>query len=201
MTSPTRRVLTIAFLALGGLLVAGLPASGQKKTAKHPNRETYRGFAMAVGAPAGGRTSTIDITVDAYTTDEDRQDLLEVVADAGRRSRKLPKALRKQDKVGWIRVGQSLSWDLRYAREWERDGHRSLILATDRPVSMGEAMTSARSRDYGVSIVQLELDAEGKGEGVIMVGTDVYIDEETGQLTLEHLGTQPVRFTNVKRTN
>ena len=55
---------------------------------------------------------------------------------------------------------------LRYAREFKGEvGKRSIVMALDRPISMWEAAQNPRWRDYDMTLIVLDVDAEGKGEG------------------------------------
>ena len=112
--------------------------------------------------------------------------------------KKLPKELQKQDRVGRIREIQGLGYDLKYSREFPGDdGGRQLVLATDRPMGFAEVSRSARTTRYNVSLILITLDAEGVGEGQLIMGAEFTWDAENEQLTIENYSSEPVRLTKV----
>ncbi len=116
----------------------------------------------------------------------------------GRRS--VADGLREQDTVGRFRQIQGLGHDLRYSRMIPmEDGGMQVILATDRPIAMVEASRSTRSLDNNVSLIFLTLDAEGNGEGQLMVGAELTWDEENNRLTIEQISSEPVRLGSIRR--
>lgn len=77
-----------------------------------------------------------------------------------------------------------------------------MVLVTDRPIGMGEAMRNPRSTEYDISAVIMEFyqeDGKDKGEGTLLVGAKLAFDKEANKLEVESLGSQPVRLTNIKR--
>ena len=88
---------------------------------------------------------------------------------------------------------------LRYAREFVQDGRRVIVLATDRPIGPLEAIRRpTRTYDYQLSLITLDLGEDNTGEGVMVAGAQVGINEETGTLEIKSVGTQPARLTNVR---
>ena len=57
-----------------------------------------------------------------------------------------------------------------------------------------------RSREYDISVVELVVDAEGKGSGTAMPAVQVELDQETGDISLINLNTSPIQLTNVRKT-
>lgn len=90
---------------------------------------------------------------------------------------------------------------MQYAWQLEIEGKRRVVLATDRPMGFLELRRNARSTDYNVSLVVLDLDPEtGEGEGFAVGGAELSIDKETGQIRIEFPGTQPTQLKKVRRT-
>ena len=78
------------------------------------------------------------------------------------------------------------------------NGGRRIRLITDRPIAAVEMMRGLRSEDYPIGWIELEVDAEGKGEGKMIGAAQVEVKD--GKLVVESFGTQPVRLNNVKVT-
>ena len=184
---------------LAGPFVAG--ADGSRRPFATQERETFRATAQAVGTGPSGQTSVF-ITISRWSTDEERNELATVLADEG--SNDLAEALNKQDETGFIRFPQLQSRypsvRLRYARAFPNGDGRTIILATDRPIGWAEAIVRPqRTIDNQVTLIQLNVDAEGKGEGVMALGVELVIDEETNTLSISNVSSQPIRLVNVRQ--
>lgn len=191
-------------------LLAAASLSAQEKEKKEGFKETYEAFAVAMGTsnppviPPGAST-TLQINITRWTTDEERANLFAVLVEKGQEE--LVKALQKQEETGFLRVvgrGAGMtrfpSERLRYAREFNLpDGRRRIVLALDRPIYFYEAVNQPRWRDYDMTLVVLDLDKSGKGEGQLAIGVRLSVDTEKKTLTVENFGTEPVRLTKVQR--
>jgi len=143
-------------------------------------------------------TARLQIRVTRWSTDEERAALMEALKQGGERT--LPDALFQQERIGTIRESQGLGENLRYSRRiTNEEGQQQIVLATDRPLAMVETWRSTRTRRYNVTVVILTLDAEGRGEGQIMTGSELTWDEANDQLIIEHFASEPVRLTSVRQ--
>jgi hypothetical protein len=185
-----KRIVAWVLAAVG----AAAALAGAKEA---PVLERYRGFAMNVSGP-GPSSTTVEVAIQRWSTDEERSGLLSVLAERG--SRALTEALHDQEPTGWIRTTNRLAYDLRYAREIQQGDQRVLVLATDRPILMVEAMGGTRTQDYNVTLVRLDLDAEGNGEGILIPGAELVLDLQANELTIEQHGVDAVRLTSVRRS-
>jgi len=187
------RLLLAASVAAAALFAVP-PLSAQNA------KESFTGFAINLNG--GAKTAVVDFTIERWSTDAEREQLLAILQeekDSYRANEKLLKALQKMPKVGYIRTTNTLAWDLRYARQSGLDeGGRRIVLATDRPIGFVEARNSGRSMDYPFTIVEMQLDGNDKGVGKILAGTKIFIDKKNN-LVLEHYGQQPVRFNEIRR--
>jgi len=175
-------------------LLAPPVVSGQNQ------KESFTGFAINLNG--GPSTATVDFTIERWSTDAERDQLLAILKeekDVYRANDKLLKALQKMPKVGYIRTSTRLAWDLHYARQSALDeGGRRIVLGTDRPIAFAEARNNSRSMDYPFTIVEMQLDKDDKGAGKILAGTKLFIDKKNN-LVLEQWGQQPVRFNEIKK--
>ena len=104
------------------------------------------------------------------------------------------------ESVGWVRLPGTTSYDLKYARQIETPDGLQIVLATDRPVGMRELARNARTLDYGATVIEFLMPADGKpGEGSIIVGAELQLEDD-GTLTIETASMNPVRFNNIKQT-
>jgi hypothetical protein len=191
------------------LLLAASTSSAQDK--KEEFKETYEAFAVAMGTSnppviPPGRATTIQINITRWTTDEEREKLFAVLIEKGQED--LIKALQKEQETGFVRVvgsGAGMrnpfpSERLRYARQWDLgEGKRRIVLATDRYISFYEARNQPRTRDYDMSLIVMDIDAEGNGEGQLAMAVRLAVDNEKKTLVVENYGTEPVRLTKINR--
>ena len=56
-----------------------------------------------------------------------------------------------------------------------------------------------RWRDYDVTLLVMDIDAEGNGEGQLAMGVRLNIDQEKEALVIENFGTEPVRLTRIRK--
>lgn len=175
-------------------------AAQQPNTPRIPTKgDPLRFSAFAVSMPAG-KAGMVDIVIERWTTDAERESLLDLLAGASFRmggQDKLLNGLQKvKPRVGYIRTPKSLGWDLRYARQnMLADGIRQIVIATDKPVSFLAAASGSRVMDYPFSFVEMRMKPNDKGEGRLLVASAVEI--KNGRLELENYGQEPVRLTTI----
>ena len=156
--------------------------------------ETFTG--RAVDMSGAGMTSTAHFTlhIEEYATDAEIAQHAAVLAEEG--SRGLEKVLWKLDR-GWVRIGTSLGHVVGVARSIDTDGGRIIRAVTDRPIQLFEVRRGLRSVDYPFGFIELELDADGKGEGRLIAAAKLKFTQD-GTLEIEQLGTRPFRLMKVK---
>jgi hypothetical protein len=181
--------LVLAIVAAAAVFAAPLSAQNVK--------ESFTGFAINMDGAVN--TAVIDFTIERWSTDAERTKLLSLVPEEYKSPQKLVDALQDMPTVGHIRTPQTLSWQLRYARQFKlAEGGRRIVVVTDRPIGFREARNQSRSMDYPFSILEIRLNAKGEGEGKIFGGSKIYIEDN--ELVVENWGTQPTRFNNIRKT-
>jgi hypothetical protein len=154
-------------------------------------------FAVNLSNIGTGSTNTVLMEIDRWTTDEQQEELRTALLEQG--SDKLLRALQRQPRVGFIRLPTTVGYDLRYARETALpDGGRRISIATDRRIGFWEARNQPRSINYPFTLIEIRVDASGKGEGKLSVATKITYDEALKTITLENYATEPVRLQNVR---
>ncbi|MFI5183027.1 MAG: hypothetical protein ACHQNV_01405 [Vicinamibacteria bacterium] len=162
------------------------------------NKEVLRldAVAMNVSGMRSGLTR-LDIVFERWTTDEERQKLLDTLIEKDDDA--LMDAVDKiKPRVGYIRTSRSLGWDIQFARVHDLPGGgRRVIFVTDRPISFYENRNNTRSADYDFSVCEIHLGPNGEGEGKLAAATRVRFDKEKKVIELENYGIEPVRLTKV----
>jgi hypothetical protein len=185
--------LLSTFLTLG---LAGSSAAGQ---AGNVGPEHFTAFAvdMSNAARAGRNSTTVDIVVNRWSSDADRDRLVNILKEKGQNA--LLDALRDLPVVGYINTPGSLRYDLHFARQRPLpEGGRMVTLATDRYITGWEAINRPRSIDYPFTLIQLQLDKNDQGVGKLSIATKVTATD-ANTIELENFTSEPVRLTEVKK--
>lgn len=201
LSSPALAVLLALALAAPAVvhLTAQQPAASTTPTTvseKDPLR--FRAFGVNL---QGGRSGTLDIAIERWSTDGERAALLDQVAgtSASRNDQdKLVRSLQDiEPRTGYIRTSRSLGWDLKYARENVLpDGTRQIVIVTDKPVSFFAAANQTRTMDYPFTMIEMRFSAgKEKGEGKLLNQTSISV--KNGRLELEIYGQEPTRLTEI----
>jgi hypothetical protein len=185
---------TVLAAALAAVVTMAVPAAQSNMAAP----EKFTAFAVDTSTmTTTARTSTVDITINRWSTDEERDRLLSVFRNKGQDA--LLSELVKLPKVGYINTPGSLSYDLHFARQREEaEGARTIFLMTDRYVGSWEARNRPRTIDYPFTLLQLQLDKAGSGEGKASIYTKIH-EAKDGTIELENYANQPVMLNLVKK--
>ena len=186
---PTLVIVCMAILALAaGTLVV-----------KAAGIERYVALAVNLGGTPGPTgAGTVEITIDNWSTDAQRDQLMKTLIDKG--PEKLLDTLQKMPRVGSIRTPNSIGYDLHYARKNPLDeGGDQIVLATDRYIGFWEASNRPRTVDYPFTLIEMRVAKDGVGEGKMSLFTKITYDKKKNQIVLEDYGSQPVLLTQVRR--
>lgn len=157
--------------------------------------ERYSASAININS---GQAGNIDISVNRWSTDKQRDQLMAVAMQKG--PDKLLDALQDMPAVGHFGAPGNLSWDIHFARKMALpDGGERVVLITDRRIGFSEASNQPRSIDYPFTFIDIRLNRDGEGEGKMSLATKVIYDTKAHMLSLENFETSPVQLTNIRR--
>jgi hypothetical protein len=180
-------LFTVASLAAAALLTAQVPSLPLRITS----------WAVNMSNIGTGANAIVDITIDRWSTDAERQGLLTTFFEKG--PEKLLDALQDTKPVGRIRLPNTLGYDLRFARHMpQEDGGERFIIITDRRIGFAEARNRPRTIDYPFTLIEIRVGKDGKGEGKMSVATKISYNKKQNSVELENYSSEPVRLTNVK---
>ena len=188
-----RSVVAAAVAASAVMLSLAAPAA----QSNIPRPEKFTAFAVDISntAPRANAT-TVDMQINRWSTDAERDQLLQVFRAKGQDG--LLAALQKLPVVGGIRTPGSLNYDIRFARQRpDAEGGRTVFLMTDRYIGTWEAMNRPRTIDYPFTLIQLQLDKDGRGVGKASIATQI-TQEPDGTIVLENFSSQPVMLNDVR---
>jgi hypothetical protein len=193
VTTTTTATLTFVSLIAASTL-ASSPVS-RSQDIEGPLR--LSAWAVNMSNIATGSNATVDISIERWSTEEERQKLITTFLEKG--PDKLLDALQDLKRVGYIRLPTSLGYDLHFARQVPLDeGGRKILLATDRRIGFAEARTQPRSIDYPFTLIEIRLRPDGTGEGKMSIATKISLNKKQNVVELENYSSEPVRLQNVK---
>lgn len=185
------RILGLA--VLGWTVVSAVP--GHAQTNQPPLKLTA--FAVNMANVATGANAQVDITITSWSTEAVRQELIKTFTEKG--PNKLLDALQDQKPIGFFKLPNRLSYDLRFARQIPlEDGGRRIVILTDRPISEFEAREQPRTVDYPFTLIEVRLKKDGTGEGKISVATKITLNKKENTVELENYQSEPVRLNAVR---
>ena len=187
-----RRTLAVLGSGLAAMMAAGAAFAADPL-------ERFTAFAVDPSAQAAGsRTGTVDISIDHWSSDAERDRLLSAIREGGTDS--LLRELQKIKKpAGYIQTPGNVGYPIRFARQIPTsDGGRRVLLGTDRPISFLEASNPSVTSQYPFMIVDLRLDAKGEGQGRLLPLARVTADPDH-VVDIENYTSEPVRLSKVRR--
>jgi hypothetical protein len=197
-----RSLLTVVVVAAACVIVGPTPgAAVQDSPLDH-----FVALAPNVADPQSA--GHIEIFIERWSTDEERDQLSDALAQRGPGAllsaiQKL--RLRRAGVVLTPGVGGGLGARVRarrarnllFARRIDTARGRQVILATDRALAFGEPEIAWPSTDE-FTLVDIRFGDEGQGTGKVAAAREVLVNKETRTLELANYGTRPVKLTNVR---
>jgi len=191
---PLPALLQRVCIAMAVFVLFATSPAGQTKN--EPVR--YTALAVNMGSPVRWTSLTVEMAVERWSTDAERDRLVSVLLEKG--PDKLLETLQDMPRVGYIRTPDSIGYDLHFARRVPgEDGGERVTLVTDRYIGFWEAANRPRTIDYPFTLVELRIAPNGEGEGKMSLFTKIEVDKKSNTVFLENYGTQPVLLQAVKR--
>jgi hypothetical protein len=106
--------------------------------------------------------------------------------------------LEKIKKMGSVAVDGQVSYDVGAVWNIPTEKGRRIVIVTARPISAFEARNATRSRDYPFSVLQMDLDNRGKGEGTAIPAAKIR-PNKSGGVTIENFATYELRLIGVRK--
>ena len=192
----------LEFLAGAVLFVCCLLANGVAQTAEQPGTQSdipaqYSAVAFGQAGSVAGKSFGLTVYVQELTSDGEIEELAATLKHKGQNG--LVSALEGIKDKGRVAPTGSVGTGMRVVRiRPVNDGGQHIMLATNRPISFPELYNSARSRDYPIGIMVLNVDKDGKGSGSFAPLCKVKFNKKN-ELEIEHYGQKPLRLANVYR--
>ena len=194
------RTVTVALFALAATLSLTCNAFAQDKK-KSDFKEVYTGTLMNTNGRM--RTTSFNLSIKDYTSDETAQLYLSLLVEGDQFD--LLNKIKDLD-LGYMSASGSLGRRLLIVRKFELpDGKTRIIAAFERWQTFAEVRGGYRVSDYPFGVIEVVVDAKGKGSGTFIAAcaVDMKKDKKTGKykLELENFATWPHKVMGVMRRN
>jgi hypothetical protein len=178
---------TLRYVVLALLLSGSITAAAQVETIDARARGTSTQM---------GKDFDVRVGIDQFSTQEDRQALIDAFQKGGHDG--LVRTLAKMKAVGRIRLPETTGFPIAYARSIPTPTGRRIIFATDRVLAFGENANNARSKGYDVTAGQIDINDQdsSKSTGVFYPAVKVIMSKQ-GEIQFE-LFQNPWKLTNIK---
>jgi hypothetical protein len=176
--------------AAAGALALAVPLAAQP----NPAQERFTAFTLNLESPRRARAGMVEIVVNRWSTDVERDRLLAVLLEEG--PEKLLDVLQDTPRVGYIRTPNSIRYDLYFSRRSPgEDGVERIEVITGRDFRFWEVINQPGSIDYSFAVIALRINRNGQGEGQVSLATKI-----TGRaLAIEDYATQHVSLQKARR--
>jgi hypothetical protein len=192
-----KKSLIRTFAGLAVLSFLTVPAAlAQRPPQKRPEPgnkpiEIFKAFAVQMQS---GRAGAVEIRITRWSTDEERQRLLDVLKESGQPA--MIADLQKMPQVGFIKTPNSMGVALFYARSNELpDGTRQVVIGTDRAI--GLSANAPTVSQYDATVIELHFPkGAAKGEGKIVLAAKASVGKD-GKVQISNYSGEPVRLRDV----
>jgi hypothetical protein len=172
------------------LLAAAVPTFSQDSKGV----ETLDATAMGTGTQMG-HTVGIKLTIFRYSTDDDRQVLVNAFKSGQQQG--LVKALSNMKPVGRIAITGTLGYDVAYIRVVKTPTGRQIRFATNRLIKFAEAYYNTQSQSFDLTAGSFDLNnADNKKSGGTLLPAAQLIINKQGELQFD-LRKNPWNLVNI----
>jgi hypothetical protein len=205
-----RQMTACAVAALVAVAWIVSPAAQQKApstAASATDKVRISGWALNMSNIATGANQTIQITIDGWSNESQRDHLIQTFME--KKQSGLLRELEKQPEVGRFNFPgymgpdpnnvMRLGTDIRYAMNHPgENGGRRIVIITPRVIGFREAANQPRTTDYPFTLFEMRFDKSGKGEGKMAYALAINFDKNKKVIELENYSSEPVRLQNLE---
>jgi hypothetical protein len=180
----------------GGMLLASLLLTAVTLALAADDRKVETIDATAMGTSTQmGRVVSVKVIIYEYSTDEDRQILIEAFKKG--QNQGLVNALTKMKSVGRIAITGTIGYDLSYIRLVPTPTGRKIRFVTNRLLRLGEVYYNTQTTAYNLTAGEFDINDSDKDKnaGVLYPASQLVINKE-GQLEFQ-LNKNPWKLVNI----
>jgi hypothetical protein len=193
-----RRMVTILRGVVPGVAALGLATSliGARVTADPVDR--FTAFAINMTDLSRAATAMVEIDIEQWSSDADRDRLLKILNGKGQRE--FLTALRAMPRAAVVRSPGGFGLDVRFAHRMvlpDRTEH--ILLIAQRPIDLQFEAQRPGVGSYPFAMAELRIEPKGEGEGKLSLATKLTGNPEKGFVRGQDYDRQPMSLTQVKR--
>jgi hypothetical protein len=180
----------------GGMVLASLLLTAVTLALAADDRKVETIDATAMGTSTQmGKVVSVKVIIYEYSTDEDRQILLEAFKKG--QNQGLVNALTRMKSVGRIAITGTVGYDLSYIRLVPTPTGRKIRFVTNRLLRFGEVYYNTQTTAYNLTAGEVEINDSDKDKnaGVLYPAAQLVINKE-GQLEFQ-LNKNPWKLVNI----
>ena len=141
------------------------------------------------------RTASMTFDIDCWATNDERSAMKSALQEKGTAG--LAATLAEMPDCGVVRQpGKNVAIEYAYYVKMDDDNNYRVILGTTEPLAFAEAKQAAKKYEDNVSVIQLDLNKDRVGTGVILMGPEFSWDDKDG-VSLEQRSVDPVTLSSV----
>jgi len=196
MTPNNASKSSIRKFIFGGLLLSSMLLTAVTLALSADDRKVETIDATAMGTSTQlGKTVSVKVTIYEYSTDEDRQVLIEAFKKGGNQG--LVNSLTKMKSVGRIAITGTLGYDLSFIRLVPTPTGRKIRFVTNRQLRFAESYYNSQTISYNLTAGEFDLNDSDKDKsgGVLYPAAQLVINKE-GQLEFQ-LNKNPWKLVNI----
>jgi hypothetical protein len=196
MTRNNADKFSIRKFSYGGLLLTALFLTAVTVALSADDRQIEIIDAIAMGTSTQlGRQVSVKVTIYEYSTDEDRQLLIEAFKKG--QNQGLVNALTKMKSVGRIAITGTIGYDLSFIRLVPTPTGRKIRFVTNRLLRFGETYYNTQTTAYNLTAGEIEINDSDKDKngGILYPAAQLVINKE-GQIEFQ-LNKNAWKLTNI----
>jgi hypothetical protein len=196
MTRNNADKFSIRKFSYGGLLLTALFLTAVTVALSADDRQIETIDAIAMGTSTQlGRQVSVKVTIYEYSTDEDRQLLIEAFKKG--QNQGLVNALTKMKSVGRIAITGTIGYDLSFIRLVPTPTGRKIRFVTNRLLRFGETYYNTQTTAYNLTAGEIEINDSDKDKngGILYPAAQLVINKE-GQIEFQ-LNKNAWKLTNI----
>ena len=186
-----RRAQILSIATLVSLTLAAAPVWAVGTPMASPVPAQFTGVLLDL---SGKATVPVTLHVDNFATAADVGAVARVLGDKGQRA--VAADLAEMKPRGWIRVGGLLGFEVPIIREFATPKGQTIDAVLDRPFPLWEQLEGTRSPDYPFGMIELKLDLNGNGSGVLVPAGRAMFTKD-GKVEMMDYGTKPYKIIGV----
>jgi len=187
---------SIRKLGRTSLLLAALLISAVTLAISADDRKTETIDATAMGTSTQlGKNVSVKVTIYEYSTDEDRQILIDAFKKG--QNQGLVNALTKMKAIGRIAITGTIGYDLSFIRMIPTPTGRKIRFVTNRQLRFGEVYANSQTTAYNLTAGEIEINDSDKSKsgGFLYPAAQLIINKD-GQLEFQ-LNKNPWKLVNI----